>query len=186
MMRFIHAQRGMDAEEKAFREAYELFRSQDLRFMMMAARIVQAIDSLGPGTPLDCIAEALTMAKTEGYIRVFVDFGMELAPLLRQAISRGIEAEYARKLLDVIEAEDLRRRASRGRRAPGRLSAGLLSERELEVMRLLAEGLSNQEIADRLKVSLATARTHVYRAFDKLNAKDRLQAVMRAKELNLL
>jgi ATP/maltotriose-dependent transcriptional regulator MalT len=61
-----------------------------------------------------------------------------------------------------------------------------LSRRELEVLRLVAEGLSNQEIADRLMISLNTAKTHVYRAFGKLEAEDRVQALRRARELKLI
>jgi len=65
-------------------------------------------------------------------------------------------------------------------------TTGLLSERETEVLWLVAEGLSNQQIASKLTVSLSTAKTHVHRLFEKLNAKDRLQAVTRARELKLI
>ena len=65
-------------------------------------------------------------------------------------------------------------------------SSELVSKRELEVLRLVADGLSNQQIADRLSVGLSTAKTHVHRLFEKLNAKDRLQVVNRARELKLI
>ena len=165
--------------------SYEYATQQGLLVTMIALRIDQALDLIGTDDALVSLSDALTMAKPEGFVRSFVDFGMSLAPLLRQAISRGIESEYARKLLDIIEAEERKRKIRTGG-MPASPSAGLLSEREIEVLRLVAEGLSNQQIADRLTVTLSTAKTHVYHIFDKLDAKDRLQAVKRARELKLL
>jgi LuxR family maltose regulon positive regulatory protein len=135
-------------------------------------------------TSMKHLAQALTLGKPEGFVRSFVDFGMAIAPLLREAISREIEPEYARKLLDIIEAEEYQRKLKK----PGTSSSdnGLLSRREMEVLRLMAEGLSNQQISDKLMISLNTAKTHVYRVFDKLNANDRLAAINRARDLKLI
>jgi ATP/maltotriose-dependent transcriptional regulator MalT len=63
---------------------------------------------------------------------------------------------------------------------------GLLSERELEVLRLLADDISNERIAEKLSVSLGTVKTHVHHIIDKLQVKDRSQAVYRAREFKLL
>ena len=60
-----------------------------------------------------------------------------------------------------------------------------LSERELEVLRLLADGLTNQEIADRLVVTVGTVKTHVHHVFGKLNVRSRTEAAARARALNL-
>ena len=185
VMHLLLKRRG-EAVLEQLKADYESSRKEDLCYGPIFVRVAQAVASSDPDDAMSFMAEALDRARRGGFIRPLITWGTHLAPLLRQAISRGFEAEYARKLLNIIESEDLRLRASKSKTAPGRLSTALLSERELEVVQLLAEGLSNQEIADRLKVSLATARTHVYHAFDKLNAKDRLQAVMRAKELRLL
>ncbi len=145
-----------------------------------------AFSSSRPDEALSLLGEALAAGKAQGHIRTFVDWGMELAPLLRRAIAQGIEPAYARKLLDIIEAEDSQRRVRNGENPVSPPTTGTLSKRELEVLRLVAEGLSNQEIADRLMVSLNTAKTHVYRAFGKLEAGDRVQALQRARELKLI
>ena len=65
-------------------------------------------------------------------------------------------------------------------------AAGLISSRELEVLRLLAEGLSNQRIAEKLVISPTTAKTHVRHIFDKLGTTGRVEAIGRARELGLL
>ena len=122
------------------------------------------------------------MTFKEGFIYSFLQCGTSLAPILRRAVAQGIEAEYARKLLDLIEAQEHQRRISQGE-IP---TAGLLSERKLEVLRLVADNCSNQEIADRLFISLSTAKSHVQHIYAKLDAKDRLQAVTRARELKLI
>ncbi len=186
VIRLIFAQRGRAVEEKEFHAAYERFNPQGLQYMMMAVRIVQAIDSLEPGDPVDRLAEALILAKPEGYIRVFVDFGMELAPLLKQAIAKGIEPEYARKLLTIIEAEDRQRRIRKGELPRSAVSSAILSEREIEVLHLMSSGLSDRQIGIKLVISLSTAKTHVHRILDKLNATSRMQAVTHAKELKLI
>ncbi len=61
-----------------------------------------------------------------------------------------------------------------------------MSERELEILRLLADGLSNQEIARRLVISVGTAKSHVHHILGKLNSDSRMQAVAKARELGLL
>ena len=135
-------------------------------------------------TSMKHLTQALTLGKPEGFVRSFVDFGMAIAPLLREAVSRGIEAEYARKLLNIIEIEEYQRKLRKPGTSPS--DKGLLSRREMEVLRLMAEGLSNQQISNKLMISLNTAKTHVYRVFDKLDANDRLAAVNRARDLNLI
>ena len=186
IIRLIYAQRGRAVEEKEFQAAYERFKPQGLRYMMMAARIVQALDSLGPDNPLIYLAEALTLAKTEGYIRVFVDFGLELKPLLKQAITKGIEPEYAQKLLSITEGEDRRRQIAKAKGVPVPQSSEFLSLRELEVLRSAAEGLSNRQIAEKLIVGLGTVKTHIHNITQKLSARNRTGAIARARELKLI
>jgi LuxR family transcriptional regulator, maltose regulon positive regulatory protein len=64
--------------------------------------------------------------------------------------------------------------------------SGLLSQRELEVLRLITEGLSNQNIADKLVISVGTVKTHLSRIYSKLEVRSRTQAIARARELGLL
>jgi len=127
---------------------------------------------------LKFLANTMAMVEPEGYIRIFVDEGKLLAPLLRKAVAQGIMPGYAGKLLNIIESEKQRMAVSGEKSNPSPIS-----ERELEVLKLVADGLTNQQIADKLIISLSTAKSHVYHIFDKLNAKGRLQAVTRAREL---
>jgi LuxR family maltose regulon positive regulatory protein len=126
------------------------------------------------------------MARSEGAVSLFTDFGMELAPLLRQAVSKGIEPEFAHKPINIIEAEDRQRRIRKGELSPSTTSTAILSEREMEVLHLMASGLSDRQIATKLVISLSTAKTHVHRILEKLNATSRMQAVTQAKELKLI
>lgn len=147
-------------------------------------RVYQAMAADDEESALRFLAEALAMAEPEGFIRWFVDEGKLLGPLLEMALARGITPAFTKKLLDIIDEEERAKQA--GERATAPVPFGPLSEREIEVIELVAEGLSNQQIADRLRISLSTAKTHVYHIFDKLDAKDRLHAVERARELKLI
>jgi LuxR family maltose regulon positive regulatory protein len=148
------------------------------------------------------IEGALSLAEPEGYIRLFVDEGRPMAKLLRQAASRGIAVAYADKLLAAFLAEERRSRGA-GEKAspppplPPRSPAPieplrppalteLLSERELEVLRLIAVGLTNREIAETLVIALGTAKAHTASIYAKLDVHNRTQAVARARELGLL
>ncbi|GAI40404.1 unnamed protein product, partial [marine sediment metagenome] len=102
-----------------------------------------------------------------------------LTPLLRKALSRGIMPDYASKLLIIIKAEEQRRQKTKG-------AAMLLSKRELEILRLLEKEFSNKQIADRLNISLSTVKTHVHSILEKMNARNRSQAVSQAREFELI
>jgi LuxR family maltose regulon positive regulatory protein len=115
-----------------------------------------------------------------------VDEGKLIKPLLKKAISKGIKPNYASKLLSAIQAEEHQSYAKKCKIiSSSSLVFGLLSKRELEVMQLIEQGFSDRQIADKLVISLSTAKTHAHHIFAKLNAKDRLQAVNRAKDLQL-
>ncbi|MFC2023777.1 LuxR C-terminal-related transcriptional regulator [Chloroflexota bacterium] len=133
---------------------------------------------------LTALERALCMAEPEGYVRTFLDEGPPMARLLRQAVARGIAVGYASRLLSVLESEtgDKRRTTTP---APSALVEPL-SERELEVLRLLTTHLSSTEIAQELYISVYTVRTHVKSIYSKLNVHSRRDALDRARELKLL
>jgi LuxR family maltose regulon positive regulatory protein len=158
----------------------------DAQGMMLQIRVYQALAAEAPAEGLAFLSEALTLGQPEGYIRTFVDEGKLLAPLLRKALAQGVTPEYTAKLLNIIEAEERQRQAKNGGMVPTSSPPGLLSGRELEVLRLLATGLSNSQIAERLIISLATAKTHIHNISVKLNAKTRTEAIARARELKLI
>ena len=130
------------------------------------------------------IGKAFTLAEPEGYQRIFVDEGEPMARLLYQALSRGIAPAYASQLLDVIVKESEMIRPADMAKSSDLIEP--LSERELEVLRLIAEGLTNQEVASRLYISLSTVKGHAANIFGKLGVNNRTQAVARARSLGLL
>ena len=137
------------------------------------------------------LKRALSLAEPERYVRVFVDEGEPMAALLRQAASRGIAPDYVGKLLAVLKEEmkDEGRMTEALPSSPVLRPSSLiepLSERELEVLRLIAAGLSNREIADQLVVAVSTVKTHINNIYRKLDVSKRTQAVARARKLNLL
>ncbi len=134
---------------------------------------------------LDALEQALQLAKPEGYIRRFVDAGEPMAALLREATSRGIERQYSAMLLAAFPAGQVRPSSLNG--TTHTLPLGeTLTEREREVLRLLADGQSNQAIADALVLAVGTVKRHTNNNFAKLDVQSRLQAVARARELDLL
>jgi LuxR family maltose regulon positive regulatory protein len=127
---------------------------------------------------------ALILGAREGYVRVFLEGGMALAPVLRQARAQGIAPTWGEKLLAALNEGRLVAGAP-----PGIVSAALnepLSDRELEVLRLLANGLSNAAIAAELFLSLGTVKRHVHNIYGKLGATSRRGAVARALALGLV
>jgi len=172
-----------DAGRERLKAEYEQYHKEGYQYLEMMVRLEQALLSSDPEEAVSLLAEVLVMAKSEGNIRILADFGMRIVPLLRRAITAGIEPDYARKILRTIESEDRQRKIRKGE-IPSTTS--LLSERETEVLRLVMDGLTNQQIAERLVISLNTTKSHVQHIFSKLEAKDRLQAVNRAKELKLV
>jgi LuxR family transcriptional regulator, maltose regulon positive regulatory protein len=131
-----------------------------------------------PEEALFKLRQSLTLAEPEGYVRLFTDEGDAVAELLVLAVQHNIQPEYATRLLAVIQAEK-----------PKSTTSGLaepLTEREGEVLRLLAVGLSNQEIAEKLVISLSTIKTHITRIYGKLDVTSRTQAILRAQELKII
>ncbi|UKS31203.1 LuxR C-terminal-related transcriptional regulator [Paenibacillus sp. HWE-109] len=124
---------------------------------------------------------ALTMAEPGGFIRTFVDEGTPVNRLLCEVAAQGIRSDYIDKLLAVFEAEVV------GRVVPSENTLiEPLSGRELEVLKLIAQGLSNRQISERLFLSLSTVKGHNQHIFDKLQVKRRTEAVAQARKLGLL
>ena len=128
---------------------------------------------------LEKISQSLDLAEPEGYARLFADEGAPMTELLLLAIQRDIHPEYASRLLKLIERREKLVSAS-----PALPES--LTDREGEVLRLLAAGLSNQEIAAKLVVSLSTIKTHVTRIYGKLDVTSRTQAIVKARELKII
>jgi LuxR family maltose regulon positive regulatory protein len=158
---------------------------EDERLKIM---VLQAIAYLAHGEKdkaVQLLGDALAVAELGGFIRIFVDEGIPMAQLLSEAAARGIMPDYTAKLLAVFEAEE---QTSEGKSylPPAQPLIEPLSQRELEVLQLIAEGLSNREISERLYLALDTVKSHNRNIFSKLGVKNRTQAIGTARSLRLL
>jgi len=131
------------------------------------------------------LQQALALAEPEGYVRVFVNEGKPMAQLLSEAAAHGFMPDYIGKLLAVFEAEE-QKSADKSNLSSTQPLIDPLSQRELEILQLIAQGLSNREIAERLFLALVTVKMHNQRIFGKLHVKRRTEAVARAREFGLL
>jgi LuxR family maltose regulon positive regulatory protein len=128
---------------------------------------------------LSALSRALSLAEPEGYVRTFIDEGQPMTRLLRLALSRGIAPDYVSRLLGAIDEEvELAPPAMESLIEP-------LTERELEVLRLIVAGLSNPEIAEELFIAISTVKSHVNHIYGKLGVESRTQALLRAQDLGL-
>jgi len=132
------------------------------------------------------LQQALTLAEPEGYIRIFLDEGLPMAQLLREASKRGIMPGYTGKLLTAFETQGNVNASPIPASPASQPLIEPLSQRELELLRLLKSDLSGPEIANHLMIALSTVRTHTKSIFNKLNVNDRRAAVKRAIELGLI
>jgi LuxR family maltose regulon positive regulatory protein len=133
------------------------------------------------------IERALAAAQPAGYLRVF-DQGSALTDLLVETAQRGIHTEYIERILDALGQADS---AVPGRGGPAARAAQTptgerLSERELEVLRLIAQGATNQEIAERLVITVGTVKSHINHVLGKLDCRNRTEAVARARRMGWL
>jgi len=131
------------------------------------------------------LGDALALAEPGGFIRIFVDEGLPMAHLLSAAVAHGRMPDYIGKLLSAFEAEK-QKREDTSYPSPAQSLIEPLSRREVEVLQLIAQGLSNQEISERLFLALDTVKGHNRKIFDKLQVQRRTEAVARARELGLL
>jgi LuxR family maltose regulon positive regulatory protein len=138
------------------------------------------------GRAMDRLERALILAEPRGFYRIFVDEGPAIAPLLYEAQKRGIAPDYVRRLLAAFPGDEPEQAE--------RLQSPVvpfdyvepLSERETEILELIAEGLTNPEIATRLFLSPHTVKTHTRNIYGKLGVHTRTEAVAKARILGIL
>jgi LuxR family maltose regulon positive regulatory protein len=143
-----------------------------------------ALQALGDTEPaLSTLNRALLLAEPESYVRTFIDQGFDIAPLLQTLLKQGVAAEYVRRLLEALQE-------ATGPKPPEAPLGGELieplSERELQILRLLNTHLSSTEMAEQLYLSVHTVRTHIKSVYGKLGVHSRRDAIQRAQDLGLL
>jgi LuxR family maltose regulon positive regulatory protein len=152
----------------------------------------------------DALSRALALGEPEGYVRTFVDYGAPMADLLRQAQARGVAVDYVGKLLAATEGttKDQGQEPESPMLPQARLPSSVahtnvgrrpsspqiepFNDREMQILRLLAAGLSDRQIAEELYLSINTVKWHNRQIYSKLGVGRRGQAVARAQELGLL
>ena len=151
------------------------------RRWQMEALLLQALAQarLGKRTAgQSALQKSLALAQPQGYLRLFLDGGEAVRDLLvglYPTLTDPALAQFARRILEAFPAP--------APKTP--LPAAPLSEREVQILRLLSLGLSNPAVADQLYISLATVKTHIRHIFEKLGVENRIEALNKAKELHL-
>jgi LuxR family maltose regulon positive regulatory protein len=158
--------------------------SKAIEILGLQAMAAQATGDMS--LALATIENAFTLAMPEGFVQTFVDEGPPMAHLLYKALSRGLAPEYVSRLLAAFPVAEAEKTTSAQPRVAGFDLVEPLSERELEVLQLLAKGLTNREIAARLFLSLNTVKRHTLNIYGKLGVHSRTQAVARARALGIL
>ena len=142
---------------------------------------------------VQALSDALTLAEPGGFIRTFIDEGPPMAALLAAAAgelaARPGRLDYLQQLqtaFEVFEQHRAGKPAAAEAQPENPQLIDALSPRELEVLKLIAQGLSNQQISKRLFLALNTVKGHNRVIFEKLQVQNRTEAVARARELGLL
>jgi LuxR family maltose regulon positive regulatory protein len=157
---------------------------------LIEIRMLQALaqDALGDRPlALESLGQAWDQApEPDGYVRLFLDEGAPMLELLRDAEHRGLAGDHARRLLSISTSAEADADDTAPGQRPEPSTPESLSERELQVLRLLGGELSGPQIARELFVSHNTLRTHTKHIFTKLQVTTRRAAVRRARERGLI
>jgi LuxR family maltose regulon positive regulatory protein len=163
-----------------------------LELLMLQAEALHASGEVNQA--IERLSRALALAEPEGYIRLFVDEGVPMARLLvlmrrRPPDDQPGATDYREKLLALlgrVHSEEVPHPPAAFPQPTVQPLSEPLSERELEVLRLIAAGCSNREIADRLVIGVSTVKWYVNEIYGKLQVESRTKAVARARELNIV
>jgi LuxR family maltose regulon positive regulatory protein len=189
----VHLAQGDAAAALAVLEPYrqqmeaEGWQDEILKVMVLQAVALQRMQHPTHGEKekaVQLLGDALALAEPGGFIRIFVDEGAPMAQLLYQVAACGIMPDYTAKLLAAFE--DATKDEGRTTELSPSSLVEPLSQRELEVLQLIAQGLSNREISERLFLALDTVKGHNRRIYAKLGVKNRTQAINKARSLNIL
>ena len=182
LLRWEEADQLLSCFETAARQAGS--RGRELEALVQHAVTLSAMGS--QERALDCLRRALELGEIEGYVRVYLDAGQPIMDLIRAFAARPGDSRQHRAAALLKAAAASASYTEITEPATNRAAFSPLSSREIDVLRLLAKGLSNAEIAGKLFVSFATIKTHVSHIYDKLDVQNRAEAVARAKERGII
>lgn len=179
--------KGMCEEASALLDSWtaEVENLEDGRLLAMVLRVVVQEASGNHDSALDTLESALTLAEPGGFIRLFVDEGSAIHQLVREAHERGKLPDYTSRIVAAFSDAGTGTVGNPGTDTV-RENRELLSSREHEVLLEIALGLSNQDIAEKLFISLLTVKVHVRNIFAKLDTPSRTAAVAKARLLGIL
>jgi len=185
--RLLLAQRKMGEAQDELAQINVLATGNHWGYARVEILMLKALSTSTREDALDFLKEALMLGHPEGFLRTFVDAGEPLTSLLRETALQGIFPEYTGRILALLESE-VSSQPGLARQNPGRTGALIepLSEREREVLRLVAAGRSNRQIAAQLVISLSTVKSHVHNISGKLGTENRTQMATRARDMNLI
>jgi LuxR family maltose regulon positive regulatory protein len=189
LARVFIAQKKLEEAHSLAERIYQITQDIGRRQTELEALILLALVFFAKGESdqaLVHLEKTLTIGEPEGFIRIFLDEGPPMAHLLYEALSRGIAPDYVRQLLAAFPIAEPEKSDPSEPQVPGSDFVEPLSEREIEVLQLIAEGFTNQEIATQLYISLNTVKVHTRNINGKLGAKNRTGAVVRARTLGIL
>ncbi|MEO0373690.1 MAG: LuxR C-terminal-related transcriptional regulator [Cyanobacteria bacterium P01_A01_bin.17] len=160
-----------------------------IEILILQVLINEAQGNLSSALPF--LERALTLAEAEGYLRIFVNEGQPMARLLYEALAceskpHGITSDYVQRVLTAFPLNELEPKKSSKIHSQAADLLEPLSKREIEVLHLIAEGQTNQEIATALFLSVNTVKVHTRNIYGKLDAHHRAEAVAKARALGIL
>jgi len=189
LARILIAQGRLDETDRLLQRLLEATESGGRISRVIESLMLQALAFQAGGDTaraMTRLERALALAEPGGFIRTFVDEGPPVARLLYEALTREIAPAYTRRLLASFPTAEPEQASPPSTHAPESDLVEPLSERELEVLQLIAEGLTNPEIASRLFLSVNTVKAHTRNVYGKLGVHSRTQAVAKAQALGVL
>jgi LuxR family maltose regulon positive regulatory protein len=192
LVRVLLAQNTRDSREQAadlLKQLYDFVIFTHNKRFQIDVLALQALfyDSQDEGpAALKSLARAVKLAEPGGFIRLFVDEGARMANLLKRLQDRNVAVDYIRKILDAFEQKIAPETAKRPSATAPQPLVEPLTNRELDVLELLDQRLSNKEIADKLFIAPTTVKGHLKNIYQKLDVGKRREAVEKARKVGIL
>ncbi len=195
LVRILMAQDTSDSRQQAadrLNQLYDFLTSIHNKQFQINVLALQALhhDTLGEkSVALDKLTTALNLAEPSGFIRLFVDLGPQMFGLLKQLVRQNVALDYIGQILAAFRDDEkavITEAANQPITSDHQPLVEPLTNRELDVLELLAQRLSNKEIADKLFISAETVKGHLQNIYQKLEVKKRREAVEKAKNLRIL